>query len=45
MILAAHVAGMPLEELLPLVAGPGGGLLAVRAWVAVSMKRREQGSR
>jgi hypothetical protein len=28
----AHVAGMPLEELLPMVAGPGAGLLAVRAW-------------
>jgi hypothetical protein len=36
----AHVAGMPLEELLPIVAGPGAGLLAVRAWVAVGLRRR-----
>lgn len=45
MIPCAHVAGMPLEELLPLVAGPGGGLLAVRAWVAVSMRRRSEEER
>jgi hypothetical protein len=37
----AHVAGMPVEELLPLVAGPGTGLLAVKAWMAMSLRRRE----
>jgi hypothetical protein len=36
----AHVAGMPLEELLPMVAGPGTGLLAVRAWMAMGLRRR-----
>jgi hypothetical protein len=36
----AHVAGMPLEELLPMVAGPGAGLVAVRAWMAMSLRRR-----
>jgi hypothetical protein len=36
----AHVAGVPLEELLPIVAGPGTGLLAVRAWMAMSLRRR-----
>jgi len=36
----AHVAGVPLEELLPMVAGPGTGLLAVRAWMAMSLRRR-----
>jgi hypothetical protein len=41
----AHVAGVPLEELLPMVAGPGAGLLAVRAWVAVSLRRREGDAR
>jgi hypothetical protein len=41
----AHVAGMPLEELLPIVAGPGTGLLAVRAWVAMSMRRRGEDGR
>jgi hypothetical protein len=41
----AHVAGMPVEELLPSLAGPVGGLLMVRAWLAVSVRRdrnREQ---
>jgi hypothetical protein len=41
----AHVAGMPVEELLPLVAGPGAGLLAVRAWVAMSLRRRDEEGR
>lgn len=45
MIPLAHVAGMPLEELLPMVAGPGTGLLAVRAWLSVSMRRRKEGGR
>jgi uncharacterized membrane protein YgdD (TMEM256/DUF423 family) len=45
MIPFAHVAGMPVEELLPSLAGPVGGLLMVRAWLAVSVRRdrnREQ---
>jgi len=41
----AHVAGMPLEELLPMVAGPGTGLLAVRAWVAMSLRRQREDKR
>jgi len=41
----AHVAGMPLEELLPMVAGPGTGLLAVRAWMAMSLRRRREDER
>jgi hypothetical protein len=41
----AHVAGMPLEELLPMVAGPGTGLLAVRAWMAMSLRRRGEDER
>jgi len=32
----AHIAGVPLEELLPSLAG--GGLLAVRVWI--QMRRR-----
>jgi hypothetical protein len=36
----AHVAGLPLEELLPMVAGPGAGLLALRAWISVSLRHR-----
>jgi hypothetical protein len=41
----AHVAGVPLEELLPLVAGPGTGLLALRAWMAMSLRRRGEDER
>jgi hypothetical protein len=41
----AHVAGMPLEELLPLVAGPGTGLLALRAWMTMSLRRRGEDER
>ena len=45
MIPLAHVAGMPLEELLPMVAGPGTGLLAVRAWMAMNLRRRREDER
>jgi hypothetical protein len=36
-----HVGGVPLEELLPALAGPGGALLATRAWLALHLRRRE----
>jgi len=39
MIPLAHVAGVPVEELLPSLCGPAGGLLMVRAWIAVSVRR------
>ena len=35
----AHVGGMPLEELLPSVAGSGAGLLLVRGWIMVRLRR------
>jgi hypothetical protein len=35
----AHVGGVPVEEFLPWLAGPGTGLLVVRAWVAVRLRR------
>jgi uncharacterized membrane protein YgdD (TMEM256/DUF423 family) len=44
-VIVAHIAGMPVEELLPSLAGPVGGLVMVRAWLAVSVRRdrnREQ---
>jgi hypothetical protein len=44
-IVLAHVAGVPLEELLPSLAGAGGGLLVVRAWVAMRLRREEDGDR
>jgi hypothetical protein len=39
----AHIAGLPLEELLPALAGPAGALLATRAWLALHLRRREPG--
>jgi hypothetical protein len=42
----AHVGGMPLEELLPALAGPGAGLLAARVWLTLHLRRdQRQGSR
>jgi hypothetical protein len=41
----AHIAGLPVEELLPMVAGPSTGLLAVRAWVSVTARRRKESDR
>jgi hypothetical protein len=37
-----HVGGMPLEELLPALAGPSAGLLAVRAWIATHRRRERR---
>jgi hypothetical protein len=34
---------MPVEELLPSLAGPVGGLLLVRAWLAASIRRDRKG--
>jgi hypothetical protein len=43
----AHVAGVPVEELLPLVlaGGAGTGLLLARAWVASRVPFRPRASR
>jgi hypothetical protein len=41
MIPLAHVGGMPVEELLPWLAGPGTGLVVARAWIAVNLRRHE----
>ncbi len=46
MIPLAHVAGLPLEELLPALAGSGASLLAARAWLNLQLRRdRERGQR
>jgi hypothetical protein len=39
-IALAHVGGVPVEEFLPWLAGPGTGLVMVRAWIAVGHRRR-----
>ena len=36
----AHIAGVPLEELLPALAG--GGLLVARTWMHMQLRRRRE---
>ena len=38
----AHVGAVPLEELVPALAGVGSGLLAVRAWIMLRVRRRRE---
>jgi len=40
----AHIGALPLEELLPVLSGFGTGLLAVRAWIMLRVRRRRQGA-
>jgi hypothetical protein len=42
MMVIAHVAGVPVEELLPTAAGAGGTLLIVRAWLMLRLRRRRE---
>jgi len=44
-MIAAHVAGMPVEELLPSLAGGGACLLFARAWLALRFRDREDEGR
>jgi hypothetical protein len=39
-VIVAHVGGVPVEEVLPTLAGTGTGLLLARAWLAVRLRRR-----
>jgi hypothetical protein len=41
-VIIAHVGGVPVEELLPSVAGAGAGLLLARAWVMLRVRRRRE---
>jgi hypothetical protein len=46
-VIGAHVAGVPVEELLPTAAGAGTALLVARTWVALRLRgrrRREPGA-
>lgn len=36
----AHVGGVPLEEVLPLLAGAGASLLMARVWLTLHLRRR-----
>ena len=39
MIVIAHVGAVPLEELVPALAGTSTGLLVVRAWLTLRLRR------
>ncbi len=41
----AHVAGFPLEELLPSLTGAGAGLVKARGWAALQLRRRRERGR
>lgn len=42
----AHVGGVPLEEVLPTVAGgAAAGLLLARAWLMLQLRRRREPGR
>jgi len=41
-VIIAHVAGVPVEETLPSVAGAGAGLLLARAWLMLHLRRRRE---
>ena len=44
MIVIAHVAGLPVEELIPTVAGAGSMLLLARSWVSLRLRRHRRPS-
>jgi hypothetical protein len=41
----AHVAGVPVEEALPALAGTSTGLLIIRAWLMLRLRRRRETER
>ena len=42
LVIVAHVGGVPVEEILPTLAGTGTGLLVVRGWLTVRLRRRRR---
>lgn len=38
----AHVAGLPLEEALPMLAGTTASLLVARGWLALHLRNRRE---
>jgi hypothetical protein len=41
----AHVAGVPLEETLPWLSGPGAGLVLLRLGLVLRLRRRRNAER
>jgi hypothetical protein len=44
-MIGAHVAGVPVEELLPTAAGTGSALLLARAWLWFHLRRDDREER
>lgn len=42
MIPLGHLGGVPVEELVPALAGGGASLLAARAWLSLHLRRHPQ---
>ena len=42
MIVIAHVGGVPLEAILPTLAVTSSGLLLVRGWLTLHLRRRRE---
>ena len=40
--MTAHLAGVPLEEMLPALTGAGGSLVLARTWLALHLRRRRE---
>ena len=40
--MTAHVAGVPLEEMLPAAGGAGAALLVARGWIMLRVRRRRE---
>jgi hypothetical protein len=41
-VIIAHVGGVPLEEILPALAGTSTALLVGRAWLVLHLRRRRE---
>jgi hypothetical protein len=41
-VIIAHVGGVPVEELLPTLAGTTTSLLVARAWMTLHLRRRRE---
>jgi hypothetical protein len=41
MIAFAHIGGVPVEETLPMLAGPGGMLLLARVWLRAHLGAKD----
>jgi hypothetical protein len=44
-MILAHIAGVPVEELLPSLAGPGAGLVLVKVWLSLRLRRGREDER